>query len=178
MWRVIAEEGIRCAECGHAIPPGAACLSQMPPTMPEGFLRRKYDNFCLECEDCNADARASGSLARPCYARWLNHWYAHKEKTREPVECAHCKEAIPAGSRTAAQKFYAWPDSGASAEPLIEPDYPGGAAAGAAAGVVPRLARRDGAASAALCNAGFYAAAWAAPEESAPKRRRGNSTQR
>lgn len=134
MWRVTADESVRCTECGHAIPPGAACLSQMPSPMPEGILRRAYDNFCLECEACDAEARAFGLLA-PCYVRWLNRWHARKEKTREPVECGYCKEAIPAGSFAPVQKFYAWPDGEASADPVDEPGYPGGAAAGTAAGV-------------------------------------------
>lgn len=134
MWRVTADEAVRCTECSHEIPPGAACLSQMPSAMPEGILRRAYDNFCLECEACDAEARAFGLLA-PCYVRRLNRWYARKEKMREPVECGHCKEAIPAGSWAPVQKFYAWPDGEASAEPVDEQGYPGGAAAGAAAGV-------------------------------------------
>ena len=103
--------------------------------MPDGVLRRAYDNFCLECEACDAEARASGLLA-PCYVRWLNHWYVRKEKTREPTVCGYCNEPIPVGSWAPVQKFYAWPDGEASAMEADEPSQPAsGAAAGAAAGV-------------------------------------------
>ena len=103
MWHVIAEEDTRCTECSHTIPSGALCLSQMPPVMPEHFRRKKYENFCIDCTECDAGKPS-------CYARWLNHWYA-RGAVREPLDCAHCGSTIPGGTFTAAQTLYAWPAS-------------------------------------------------------------------
>ena len=105
MWIAIAEEDIRCTECYHTIPAGTDCLSQMPVPMPDGFRRRKYDNFCLECPECNENRRKS-----PCYVRYLGHWYARKEKTPGPANCVNCGDAIPKGTQTVAQKLYFWPE--------------------------------------------------------------------
>ena len=111
MWTAIAEEDIPCTECYHTIPAGTDYLSQMPVPMPDGFSRRKYDNFCLECDECNANRRKS-----PCYVRYLGHWYAHKEKTAGPANCVNCGDAIPVAAKTVAQKLYVWPT------PDTEPD--------------------------------------------------------
>ena len=72
MYIVISEEDIYCAECVHDVPAGSVCLSQMPPDMPEGFRRKKYENFCVSCAKCAAKNKL------PCYARRLDHWYAPK----------------------------------------------------------------------------------------------------
>ena len=56
MWNVIAEEDMDCTECRHKIRAGSKCLSQMPGDMPDGFRRRKYENYCIACTD--------GSVAR------------------------------------------------------------------------------------------------------------------
>ena len=106
MWAAVAEEDIKCSECSHTIPAGTKCLSQMPVPMPDGFRRRKYDNFCVECAECNAKRRQP-----PCYVRHLSHWYTRKEKTTESVSCVYCGEAILQGAATVAQKLYAWPES-------------------------------------------------------------------
>ena len=105
MWHVTAEEDLRCTECSHEIAAGAVCLSQMPPEMPEKFRRNKYENFCVDCSECSAK-----NERRTCYARRLNHWYTHTERTPEAVECAFCGKAVPENVTTIAQKFYAWPE--------------------------------------------------------------------
>ena len=105
MYIIISEEDVYCAECVHDIPAGGVCLSQMPPDMPDGFRRRKYDNFCVSCAKCDAKRKS------PCYARRLAHWYAPKEETQESTPCGFCGDAIPKGARTAAQKIYAWRES-------------------------------------------------------------------
>ncbi len=111
MWRVIAEEDIRCTECSHIISMGSRCLSQMPTAMPDDFLRRKYQNFCIECAECNAKTRKQGLRARACYTRRLNHWYTSREKTREDVRCGYCDKTISKGASAVAQKIYAWPET-------------------------------------------------------------------
>ena len=59
MWQVVAGEGLKCNECRHEIPAEARCISQMPPVLPDGFLRGKFDNFCIDCKDCEAAAADS-----------------------------------------------------------------------------------------------------------------------
>ena len=54
MWQVVAGEDLKCNECRHEIPAKAWCISQMPPELPDGFIRSKFENFCVECKDCEA----------------------------------------------------------------------------------------------------------------------------
>ena len=113
MWLVAAEEDIRCGECYHTIRAGTECLSQMPVTLPEGFRRGKYRNFCLECEECESDAGDTHGNAS-CYARSFDHWYADVARTSVAVPCGHCGEEIPEGTATAVEKIYVWPEQAAS----------------------------------------------------------------
>ena len=138
MYIIISEEDIYCTECVHDIPAGAVCLSQMPTAMPEGFRRKKYDNFCVSCAKCDAKNKP------PCYARRLAHWYAPKEETKESTPCGFCGDAIPKGVLTAAQKIYALPESESENvqtdgvdDATIRPAASGGVAASAAGGVSP-----------------------------------------
>ena len=133
MWSAIAEEDIRCTECFHTIPAGTDCLSQMPVPMPDGFRRRKYENFCFQCDECKEQRRGE-----PCYARYLGHWYARKEKTAESVSCAYCGDAIPEGTQSVSQKFYAWPESEVDSESEGGPAHPVGAASGVAVGAAAK----------------------------------------
>ena len=105
MWHVIAEEDLTCTECRHDIRAGSECLSQMPVGMPDKFHRLGYENFCIECAECG---RKAGQP--PCYVRRLDHWYTYTTKTKEAVGCGYCREPIPKGTWTVAQKLYAWPD--------------------------------------------------------------------
>ena len=43
MWAMIAEPGLRCAECGHTIQPGRLCLSELPEEAPGGVSRGAAD---------------------------------------------------------------------------------------------------------------------------------------
>ena len=133
MWQVVAEEDIRCTECGHRILSGKVCLSQMPSIMPGNFRRRRYENFCIECAECDTGTGA-------CYVRRLDHWYTRKEKTISPVKCGHCSETIPDGTLTVVQRLYAWPDSKTDSESKNGPAHNGGAAVGMAAGTAVKPA--------------------------------------
>ena len=133
MWSAVAEETTRCTECRHTIPAGAQCLSQMPVPMPDGFRRRKYDNFCLECAECNANGRKL-----PCYVRYLCHWDARKEKTPGPAKCAYCGDGIPARTKAVVQKLYAWPESKTDSESEGSAVHSGRAASGVSVGVVSK----------------------------------------
>ena len=39
MWQMIAEPGLRCAECRHTIQPGRLCLSELPEETPGVGIR-------------------------------------------------------------------------------------------------------------------------------------------
>ena len=130
MWTVIAEEGMRCDECSHEIAKGSFCLSQMPPEMPDGFQRHKYQNFCIECEDCDAKVAKRGEDPSPCFVKSLNHWYTHREDAPRTVGCAQCGAAIPKGTWTTTQKLYYWP------APEVEFDAERGEAHGSGAAAV------------------------------------------
>lgn len=104
MYIIIAEENLHCSECVHDISAGSACLSQIPEVMPEKFRRKKFENFCVSCDECESKGKP------PCYARRLSHWYAPKEETKESVPCGYCGDAIRKGVLTPTQKIYAWPE--------------------------------------------------------------------
>ena len=127
MWHVIAEEKTLCSECLHRIPPGSRCLSQMPVEMPDGFRRGRYENYCITCPKCEEKG-----YEQSCYVRRLSHWVTHTETTKEDVSCGHCRLIVPEGTRTVAQKVYAW--AGDEAEPTSDgtSGQPGGPATGAA----------------------------------------------
>ena len=114
MWHIVAEEDVKCTECKHVIPYGTECLSQMPVAMPEGFRRRKYENFCIYCQECNDDKTQPA-----CYVRRLNHWNTKKAKVNKPVPCVHCGASIPKGKKAIVQSIYDWPkiDSDENSEP-------------------------------------------------------------
>ena len=100
----------------HEIPAEARCISQMPPVLPDGFLRGKFDNFCIDCKDCEAAAADSNGDLRSCYERSLEHWYTPKARTSYSENCAGCGVEIPEKTWALVQKFYVWPDSEDEAE--------------------------------------------------------------
>ena len=111
MWTAIAEEDMACTECRHPIRTDSKCLSQMPADMPDGFHRRKYENYCIDCVDCGIKKHQL-----PCYARRLNHWYASRRAVPESVHCSYCGDPLPEGTRVVSQKLYAWPNA------LVDPE--------------------------------------------------------
>ncbi len=123
MWLATAEEDIQCSECSHTIRSGTNCLSQMPVAIPDGFRRRKYRNFCIECEECKAEGHESS-----CYVRSFHHWYAYQATPVEPIPCGHCGKAIPGGTRTAAEKLYVWPEPEPVSGSIGSPSHRNGAA--------------------------------------------------
>lgn len=104
MWNVIAEEDMDCTECRHKIRAGSKCLSQMPGDMPDGFRRRKYENYCIACTDC-----VTKKHTLPCYVRRLNHWYTPRRAVPESIQCSYCGDPLPKGTMVVSQKLYAWP---------------------------------------------------------------------
>ena len=116
MWQVVAGEGLKCDECRHEISAEARCISQMPPVLPGGFLRRKFENFCIDCKDCEAAAPNPDGDLRSCYERSLDHWYTPRVRTSYSETCAGCGDEIPEKTWALVQKFYVWPDSENEAE--------------------------------------------------------------
>jgi hypothetical protein len=127
MWHVIAEAKMICSECLHRIPAGTECLSQMPVEMPDGFRRGKYENYCINCPKCEKKG-----YEQSCYVRRLSHWYIHKETTEQDVSCGHCRRIVPEGTRTVAQKRYAWLNDEADSASDGPGAQPGGTAVAAA----------------------------------------------
>ena len=111
MWKVVAEDALRCTECRHEIPVEARCLSQIPPEMPDGIHRRNFENFCIGCKACSEAAMSLNDEDRSCYVKSLNHWYTPRAKTAIAEICACCGDAIPEKTWALVQKFYAWPDT-------------------------------------------------------------------
>ena len=116
MWQVVAGEGLKCNECRHEIPAEARCISQMPPVLPDGFLRGKFENFCIDCKDCAVAAPNPDGDLRSCYERSLDHWYTPRARTSASEICAGCDDEIPEKTWALVQKFYVWPDSVSEAE--------------------------------------------------------------
>ena len=65
MWPMIAEPGLRCAECRHSIQPGRLCLSELPEESPVGVSRRDFRNYCIGCPECWRQGKHA------CYVRYL-----------------------------------------------------------------------------------------------------------
>ena len=127
MWKVESEEDIQCTNCRHTISSGTTCLSQMPPIMPDDFCRNNYDNFCIECLECDEHTR-------PCYSRKLMGGGTRKEDVTADKACGHCGSDIPVGTRTYVLAFYDWPDSETHSESKGFLAHHGGAAAGMTVG--------------------------------------------
>ena len=116
MWQVVAGEDLKCNECRHEIPAEAWCISQMPPVLPDGFLRRKFENFCIDCKDCDTTEPTPDDDLHSCYERALDHWYTPGARTSVSEICAGCGDEIPEKTWALVQKFYVWPDPEGEAE--------------------------------------------------------------
>ena len=111
MWPMIAEPGLRCAQCRHDIAPGRLCLSELPEETPPGLQRGDFRHYCLGCPQCWAPGRHA------CYVRHLDGG-ANAGPTPRSLPCARCARRIAAGERAAVDAYYDWPaavESGADA---------------------------------------------------------------
>ena len=125
MWQMIAEPGLRCAECRHPIQPGRLCLSELPEETPAGVSRGDFRNYCIGCPQCWAQGKHA------CYVRYLDSGQS-SGKTPRSLPCARCGRRIGAGEKAGVDVYYDWPEATAD---------------GSAAG---RLATIAGAATAAI----------------------------
>ncbi len=78
MWPMIAEPGLCCAECKHAIQPGRLCLSELPEETPDGVSRCDFDNYCIGCPQCWAQGK---------YACYVRHLDSGANTGNPPVAC-------------------------------------------------------------------------------------------
>ena len=90
MWAMIAEPGLRCAECRHTIQPGRLCLSEPPEEVPGGVVRGDFRNYCIGCPQCWAQGKHA------CYVRHLDAGRSVGKTPRSllVVRCGVCNAVI------------------------------------------------------------------------------------
>ena len=104
MWPMIAEPGLRCAECRHAVQPGRLCLSELPEETPAGVSRRDFQNYCIGCPECWRQGKHA------CYVRYLEAG-GSTGKTPRSLPCARCGRRIGAGEKAGVDRYYEWPEA-------------------------------------------------------------------
>lgn len=104
MWPMIAEPGLRCAECRHHIQPGRLCLSELPEETPSGVSRRDFQNYCIGCPECWRQGKHA------CYVRYLEAG-GSTGKTPRSLPCARCGRRIGAGEKAGVDRYYEWPEA-------------------------------------------------------------------
>ena len=102
MWPMIAEPGLRCAECRHTIQPGRLCLSDLPEETPASVSRSDFRNYCIGCAQCWAQGKHA------CYVRHLDS-SKNTGKTPRSLPCARCGRRIGAGEKAAVEIYFDWP---------------------------------------------------------------------
>lgn len=102
MWPMIAEPGLRCAECRHTIQPGRLCLSELPEETPAGVSRGDFKNYCIGCPECWRYGKHA------CYVRHLDSG-RNTGKTPRSLPCARCGRRIGSGEKACVDIYYEWP---------------------------------------------------------------------
>ena len=104
MWPMIAEPGLRCAECRHTIQPGRLCLSELPEETPAGVSRGDFKNYCIGCPECWRHGKHA------CYVRHLDSG-RNTGKTPRSLPCARCGRRIGSGENACVDIYYEWPEA-------------------------------------------------------------------
>ena len=104
MWPMIAEPGLRCAECRHTIQPGRLCLSELPEETPAGVSRGDFKNYCIGCPECWRHGKHA------CYIRHLDSG-GNTGKTPRSLPCARCGRRIGSGEKACVEVYYEWPEA-------------------------------------------------------------------
>ncbi len=104
MWPMIAEPGLRCAECRHTIQPGRLCLSELPEETPAGVSRGDFKNYCIGCPECWRHGKHA------CYVRHLDSG-KNTGKTPRSLPCARCGRRIGSGEKACVDIYYEWPEA-------------------------------------------------------------------
>ena len=131
MWQMIAEPGLRCAECRHTIKAGRLCLSELPEETPAGVGRGDFKNYCIGCPECWAQGKHT------CYVRHLDSG-GSTGKTPRSLPCARCGRRIGAGEKAGVDIYYEWPGQTAdeSSGPLTKSAIAGLAVAAQAGTII------------------------------------------
>lgn len=103
MWTMIAEPGLRCAECRHTIRPGRLCLSGLPEEMPAGVSRSDFRNYCIGCPECWRQGQHA------CYVRHLESG-SNVGGALRSLPCMRCGRYILSGEKARVQTCYDWPE--------------------------------------------------------------------
>ena len=104
MWQMIAEPGLRCAECRHNIQPGRLCLSELPEETPAGVSRSDFKNYCIGCPECWRQGKHA------CYVRHLDSGRSIGQTPRS-LPCARCGRRIGTGEKAGVDIYYEWPEA-------------------------------------------------------------------
>ena len=133
MWQMIAEPGLRCAECRHTIQPGRLCLSELPEETPPNVSRSDFRNYCIGCPQCWTQGKHA------CYVRYLDS-SGSVGKTPRSLPCARCGLRIGAGERAGVDVYYEWPGAseGGNEQPVNRLSSAGTAITAASADVLIR----------------------------------------
>ena len=104
MWPIIAEPGLRCAECRHTIQPGRLCLSELPEETPVGVSRSDFKNYCIGCPECWRQGKHA------CYVRHLDSG-RNIGNTPRSLPCARCGRRIGTDEKACVDIYYEWPEA-------------------------------------------------------------------
>ena len=104
MWPMIAEPGLRCAECRHTIQPGRLCLSELPEETPAGVSRGDFKNYCIGCPECWRHGKHA------CYVQYLDSG-RNTGTTPRSLPCARCGLRIGSGEKARVDIYYEWPEA-------------------------------------------------------------------
>ncbi len=127
MWYVTADQELTCDGCGHQIPTGETCLSDLPEQLPKKITRSEYRHFHLACPECNPlpgervfvgqPFQSLTRLSQPelvetpksCYQAFASQLVA--ERAKSEMACLDCGHLILEGEEVA-QDFFFVRDSG------------------------------------------------------------------
>lgn len=127
MWYVTADQELTCDGCGHQIPSGQTCISDLPKRLPKKITRSEYRHFHLACPECDPmpgervfvgqPFQSPTRLSQPalvetpksCYQVFASQLSA--ERAKSEMVCLDCGHLILEGEEVV-QDFFFVRDSG------------------------------------------------------------------
>ena len=92
MWHVTADMQLTCDACGHLIPKGEYCISDLPEKPPKSVEREDFRHFHLNCRDCD---RTRAEASTSCY-QLLGSMLVSDKAHRETI-CLYCGHTVLVG---------------------------------------------------------------------------------
>ena len=92
MWHVTTDQQLTCDGCGHQIPPGEGCISDLPEQLPKKTAREEYRHFHLNCSECSPEVAESHQSCYPVFASQLV-----SERAGQEMVCLDCGHLILEG---------------------------------------------------------------------------------